>query len=134
MKALLSWLVLAILAFGGLAGGYHWHLIENPHKVLVVIDTSFEMRNALPGVPAMLRELEGKRYTRYALETDKSPVHGFAEAFQPSRLGAYAPRDFGRLAERTDGGRFAEADEILLISNASRDELGVLPGWRVLRP
>ncbi|MCB1955451.1 MAG: hypothetical protein KDG55_07230 [Rhodocyclaceae bacterium] len=131
---MLRWLVIALVAWGGAAGGYHAWLLQHPHRLLVLVDTSFSMRDAMPRVPALLRSLEGQRYTVYALETDKAPVHGFADTLRPGRLDAYAPRRLAELAARADAAPFDQADEVVLISNASAEELAGLPGWRILRP
>lgn len=134
MGALLRWLVIALCAFGALAGGYHAYLVKSPRKVLVLLDTSFPMQGALERVPALLHALEGRRYTVYALETDKLPVHEFSDGLHPGRLDAYAPRNLAALATRAGQAPYNEADEVILVSNASPAELAGLPPWRVVAP
>ena len=134
MRALLTWLLIAGTGFGALAGGYHWHLQTEPRKLLVLVDSSFAMREAWPRMPQVLQSLEGKRYTRYALETDKAPVHDYAEHLDLGRSGTYAPRDFSRLLAQSERGAYSDADQIVLISNAAAAELAALPAWRVVRP
>jgi len=134
MSPLLRWLLAAAASFGALAGGYHFYLLQHPHKVLVLLDTSFAMRDVLPRVPALLRGLQGQRYTVYALETDKAPVHGFAESLKPGRIDAYAPRNLSALAARAVAAPFDQADEVIVVSNAPADELKLPPGWRVVSP
>ncbi|MCB1907667.1 MAG: hypothetical protein KDH15_09880 [Rhodocyclaceae bacterium] len=134
MGPLTRWLLLAIAAFGALAGGYHAYLQHSPRKVLVLIDTSFPMRDALPRLPAILRSLEGRRYTVYAMETDKAPIHDFSDHLRPGRVDAYAPRNLGALKDRAATAPFDQADEVVLISNAAPSELNVPGNWRVLQP
>ncbi|MCB1915402.1 MAG: hypothetical protein KDG52_06775 [Rhodocyclaceae bacterium] len=134
MGPLTRWLILAVAAFGGLAGGYHAYLGKHPHKVLVLIDTSFAMREALPRLPAVLRSLEGRRYTVYALETDKAPIHDFAARLRPGRLDAYAPRNLDALTARAAKPPFDRADQVILISNAAASDLPVPGNWRVVVP
>ncbi len=135
MNALARWLIMAGVAWGALAGGYHAWLTQHPHRLLVLLDTSFAMRDVMPRVPALLRSLQGQPYTVYALETDKAPIHDYAERLQPGRIDAYAPRRLTELAARADVAPFDRADEVVLISNAPADELDALPGhWRILRP
>ncbi|MCB1926735.1 MAG: hypothetical protein KDH17_01740 [Rhodocyclaceae bacterium] len=134
MGPLTRWLLLAVAAFGALAGSYHAYLRQTPHKVLVLIDTSFAMREALPRLPAILRSLEGQRYTVYALETDKAPIHDFSERLRPGRLDAYAPRNLDALKARAGKAPFDQADEVILVSNAGADELNVPARWRVIVP
>ncbi len=134
MSPLLRWLLAAVASFGALAGGYHFYLLQHPHKVLVLLDTSFAMRDALPRVPGLLRGLQGRRYTVYALETDKAPVHGFADRLKLGRVDAYAPRRLSALAERAAVAPFDQADEVIVVSNAPAGELQLPSGWRVVSP
>ena len=134
MNTLIRWLVVAGVGWGALAGGYHVWLQQHPHRLLVLLDTSFPMRDALPRLPAILRSLEGRRYTVYAMETDKAPIHDFSDHLRPGRVDAYAPRNLGALKDRAATAPFDQADEVVLISNAAPSELNVPGNWRVLQP
>ncbi|MCB1890431.1 MAG: hypothetical protein KDH20_22695 [Rhodocyclaceae bacterium] len=135
MNTLIRWLVVAGVGWGALAGGYHVWLQQHPHRLLVLLDTSFAMRDVMPRVPALLRGLEGQPYTVYALETDKASVHDYADRLRPGRIDAYAPRRLAELAARAAGAPFDQADEVILVSNAPDSELDALPSrWRILRP
>jgi hypothetical protein len=76
MKPFLIWLVIAILVFGGIGGGYHASLTQNPRKVLVAVDSSFQMKSAWSRVPDLLNSLDNQRYTTYSLVTEKKSIHG----------------------------------------------------------
>jgi hypothetical protein len=71
MTRFILWLVLALVAFGGSAGGYHVYLTENPRRVAVVVDTSYPMQSVWGRVPLVLDELDEARYTEYSLASDK---------------------------------------------------------------
>lgn len=132
MKTFASWLVLFVVAFGGFAGGYHLWLGENPRRVVVVVDASFPMQAVWPRIPQTLAALQHRPYSVYALETDKSTVHAFADRLSLGGTIAYAPRNFDRLKQ--GDGLLDEADEVILVTNASAAELDGLPGWKVVRP
>ena len=57
MKPFLLWLVLAAAGFGGLAAGYDYHLRDNPRRIAVVVDTSYDMLAVWPRVEPKLAEI-----------------------------------------------------------------------------
>ena len=133
MRAFFIWLVGTLAAFAALAGGYHQMLAESPRKILVVVDSSFAMTEEWHRVPAVLRDIEGARYSLFGLASEKSSLHGWSARLQLGTLVPYGPRDF----EKLRAGRIAEigqADEVVFVTNAPSDELGSLDGWQVLRP
>ena len=132
MKTFLLWLVVFMLGFGGFSGGYHYWLGEHPRKVVVIVDASFPMQRDWSRVPAVLERLQQRPYSVYALQTEKSVVHGFAPRASLGQTAVYAPRDFSRLAQHD--GPLKDADEVYLVTNASDAELKDLPGWKVVRP
>lgn len=134
MKAFFSWLAITLAAFGGLGGGYHLALQGNPHRVLVVVDSSFAMKPDWSRIPRVLDRIDNERYAQFALATEKGPVHGYGSRLDAGRLTPYAPRDFSRLDSLENTPELADADEYVLVTNASASETGGLSGWTIIRP
>ena len=99
MKPFLIWLVLALLGFGGLAGGYHGYLQDNPRRIAVVVDTSYDMTAVWPRVEPELTEIGAARYSAFSLVTDKRVIHGWQPRLRASLAEPYGPRDFAKLRE-----------------------------------
>lgn len=134
MKAFFSWLVVTLVAFGGLGGGYHLALDGDPHRVLVVVDSSFGMKPDWGRVSRILDKIDNQRYSQFALATEKGPVHGYGRRLDAGRLTPYAPRDFSRLENLDNAPELAGAEEYVLVTNASGGETGGLSGWTIIRP
>jgi hypothetical protein len=134
MKAFFSWLVVTLVAFGGLGGGYHLVLDGDPHRVLVVVDSSFGMKPDWGRVSRILDNIDNQRYSRFALATEKGPVHGYDRRLGAGRLTPYAPRDFSRLENLDNAPELAGAEEYVLVTNAPAGETGGLGGWTIIRP
>ena len=108
MKPFITWLVIVIVVFGGISGGYHVMLSQNPRKVLVAVDSSFQMKAAWPRVPELLDSLDNQRYTAYSLVTEKNPIHGWKSTLELDNVVPYAPADFSKL---TGPEKYPEIDE-----------------------
>ena len=134
MKAFFSWLIVTLVAFGGLGGGYHMVLAGDPHRVLVVVDSSFGMKADWGRVPRILDKIDNQRYSQFALATEKGPVHGYGRRLDAGRLTPYAPRDFSRLENLDNAPELAGAEEYILVTNAPAAETGTPGGWTVIRP
>lgn len=134
MRRFVLWLVLAVSAFGGTAGGYHVYLTGHPHRVAVVVDTSYPMLPVWGRVPQLLQQIATARYTEYALAYDKRLIRGWSRTLHMALGQPYGPRDFSRLADPAAIPELAVADEVIFITNASAAETQSLPDWRVVRP
>lgn len=134
MRAFALWLLLTLAGFGGLGGGYHLSLRGDPHRVLVVVDSSFVMKPDWHRVFGALDRIENRRYTQFALATEKGPVHGYRGQLDARRLTPYAPRDFSRLENLENTSELAGAEEIILVTNAPASSTVGLSGWTIVRP
>lgn len=134
MRAFAIWLLVTLAGFGGLGGGYHLSLSSDPHRVLVVVDSSFDMKRDWHRVPGLLDRIEKRRYAQFALATEKGPVHGYGARLDEGRLTPYAPRDFSRLEELDTAPELAGAEEYILVTNAGSGDTGGLGGWTIVRP
>ena len=129
----MAWLGIALGAYGGLAGGYHLYLEENPRKILVVVDSSFSMKPVWPELRRSLRAFQDQRYTSYALVTDKRTVHGWERGVEIGKVSPYAPRDFSKLEDNARAADFEDADEVIFFTNAPHSEIEEFSGWRIVR-
>lgn len=127
------WLVITLLLFGGLSGASHVYLNAHPRRVLIAVDSAFPMQAVWSRVPARIDELTGRRYTRYALITEKNRIHGWADQPDFRPFSPYAPRDFSALSDTDRFPEIAEANTRILITNAPPAETDGLRGWDILR-
>ena len=134
MKSFLLWLGLCVVAFGATGGGYHAFLSSSPHRLLVIVDSSFEMQPKWAQVPKLLKQIGQRPYTEFALATEKKPVHQWSAKLSLGRISAYAPRNFATVNVGENAALIAEADRIIFISNAPANSLPALGSVEVLRP
>lgn len=132
MKPFLLWLVLAILGFGGLAGGYDNHLRENPRRIAVVVDTSYDMAAVWPRVEPKLAEIGSARYSAFSLITDKRLIHGWQPQLRVNLADPYGPRDFAKLTDLKAAPEIAEAETVYFLTNAPASETAPFTGWQVV--
>lgn len=134
MKPFIIWLVIAILVFGGIGGGYHAMLTRSPRKVLVAVDSSFQMKSAWPRVPDLLDSLDNQRYTAYSLVTEKNPIHSWRSALELDNVVPYAPADFSKLTGPEKYPEIDEAESKYFITTdtavASKNEF---KGWTIIQ-
>ena len=134
MKAFLLWLSLSLTAFAGLAGGYHLSLSQAPKRVAVVVDSSFPMSDQWYRVPGILKTLSERRYTEFAMATEKGMIHDWKGVLRLGRAKPYAPRDLGRLESGEGFQTLSDADETVFITNAPEAMLDGFDGWAIIRP
>lgn len=133
MSAFSKWLALAGGLFGLTAGAYHAYLLASPKKVLVVVDSSYPMGQVWNQVPPVLQSLSGKRYSVFALATDKGLIHGWQPTLDLGAAGTYAPRQLTDLWQRLPVEERNQAQEVHLITNAAPAELPQGGDWTVVR-
>jgi hypothetical protein len=122
MKAFLAW----VAVFAGLAGIvsviYHLQLSSRPLRVVIAIDTSVKMKNALEDVRAFVNRIKGRRYTRFCLLTSATKVQDFGETVDLGPLNDPVTYfGFRELDKLVDNARYPEidsADEIFFLTNA----------------
>jgi hypothetical protein len=133
MKPFITWLALALIAFGSMSGIYHYHLVQNPRKVLVALDTSYPMREVWYQVPAIFETFNQYRYTQFSLITDKNIAHTWSSSLEAVKVTPYAPRDLSQLAGTALYPELKHADKRFLLTNAPEGETKNLEGWEVIR-
>jgi len=128
------WLGAAVVVLGGVVLGYHAFRESNPDQVLVVVDSSFPMQDAWNDVRAKLDDIDDRRYSEFALITEKRRVHTWSSALDLDGIEPYAPRDFSGLENPADYPEIDDASEIIFITNADAGETEVFDGWKVVDP
>lgn len=133
MKVFVKWLLIAVIIFGGSAACYHFYLESNPRKIMVVIDASFPMNQIWDKIPGVLAGLENRKYTKYALASDKGLIHGWMDSFKLGRTVPYAPRNLKDLDKRLSLSELKESSEIYLLTSAVPEEITGVGGWKIIR-
>jgi len=133
MKTFAIWFAATLTLFGFLSGAYHAYLSENPRRVLVVIDSSFPMRAVWRKAEAELRSLNGRRYTEYALISEKARIHSWSEALRLGTLSPFAPRNFANLRNSARYPEMNSAMEVHFITNAAETQTSEFSEWIVHR-
>ena len=134
MKPFSIWLAVTLLVFGSFGAAYHSYLTDNPRKVLVALDTSFPMQSVWHRVPRVLETFDHRRYTEFALVTDKNRIHGWSPKLVLGTVGLYAPRDFSKLTDNASYPEIDEASEKWLVTNSEPSQTVSLSGWQITRP
>lgn len=134
MKIFSAWLFGTVIAFGALAGAYHVSLGSDPHKVVVIVDSSYAMSDVWHRVEQRLQGFDERRYTEFALLTDKGRAHGWSTRLKLALLTPYGPRSFERLLDGQSFPELSEADEVYILTNAPANETAGLGDWEILRP
>jgi hypothetical protein len=135
MKRFLAWFLLTVALFAGVGVPYHLSLAAHPRKIAVAVDTSYDMQAARQQVQRDLALLAGTRYAQFSLITDKVRVHGWQETLDPGRnLSFYGPADLSALADQSRYPELAEADMVVVITDArDTSALRGLRGLRIVR-
>lgn len=128
MKPFAIWLVGFAIVFGVFA--FVTNLVRDTDRVFVVVDSSFPMTEVWNKVPGELDDLDGERFSEFALATEKDLVHSWASALTLSGVTPFAPCSFDQI----DGyAEFAEADKVVLITTPSSCDTSSLTGdWTVI--
>ena len=132
MKPFLVWLVLALLGFGGLAGGYHGYLQDNPRRIAVVVDTSYDMTAVWPRVGPAMAGIGAARYSAFSLVTDKRVIHGWESRLRVTLAEPYGPRDFTKLKVLASAPEITGAEKVYFLTNAAASEIAPFSGWQII--
>lgn len=138
MKTFSIWLAAALFLYASLAGGWHLYLQENPHSLVVVLDSSYPMLNDWHKLQNQLQKFAKLRYTRFALITEKGLQHGWNDSLKSKRITAYAPRNFVLLRNAHDSPKLHEllrdADQVIFLTNAPNVLLEDFSDWQIVKP
>lgn len=135
MKTFVMWNISVLLVFALLSGGYHFMLSAAPRKILVAVDSSFEMQAVWARIPQLLDTLDNQRYATFSLVTEKNKVQGWTSTLNLGTLVPYAPPDYSKLIGENPFPEVQEAAQKYLITT-NADAARQFKGWTVmvLRP
>ena len=133
MRPLLIWLLAAVLGFSALAGSYHFYLLENPRRLLVIVDASRPMAADWSAVEPLLDQLNRRRYTVFSLATEKDLVHAWSSYLALGLTRPRAARDFSRLRSRTHL-NLGSNPTVLFVTNAEPALTAEFKDWQIVRP
>jgi len=132
MKAFIIWLLITLGVYGASGVGYHLYLSRSPRKILVAVDSSYEMKSNWPRISRILDRIGTGHYRVYCLVTEKTLVHDWSKHLELGSQMPYAPRDFSRLSGPDPYPEIKAADKRYLITNAV--QLKGFSGWEIVRP
>lgn len=133
MKPLIVWLLLVLLVFGIAVGVTKVLQSDDGEKVFVVLDSSFPMKADWEEALGELDDLDDARASEFALATEKGFIHSWADDLDPAGASPYAPRDLSGLLKPDLYGEMADAERLVLVTNAPATETDALTGWEVIR-
>jgi len=132
MKRFLLWLLITAALSAGVAVPTHLYLSGHHRRIAVAVDTSYGMQAAKQAVLRELSSLGVTRYARFSLLTDKVKVHGWQGTLDAgTALSFYGPRDLASLGDAKRYPELAEADSVVVITDAP--DTSLLRGLHGLR-
>lgn len=127
MKAFAFWLAGFVIVFGGLA--LIINAVRSTERVFVVVDSSFPMTQVWDRVPQELDRLDDRRFTEFALATEKDLIHTWSPRLDLAGTNPFAPCDFDEIEDHAE---VDEADELILITTSgSCDTSGLTEAWDI---
>lgn len=127
MKPLAFWVVGLLVVLGGF--GLIVNLVRETTRVLVVVDSSFPMTEVWDRVAGELDEIDDRRYSEFALATEKSLVHSWSQELRLGAATPFAPCDFGEIAAYTE---IADADDLILITTSASCSTESFSDWSII--
>ncbi|MGN7610546.1 hypothetical protein ACQZV8_00490 [Magnetococcales bacterium HHB-1] len=135
MKIFSLWLAITITVYGLFATASHHYYSHNPHRIMIILDSSFAMKPAWRQVEKILTRFNPRRYTEYRLITEKRAVHHWQKRLKPGRLSPYAPRNFSWLqSQGKEQIEQSAATKIYMITNADQSQIGPFDHWEIIHP
>ena len=133
MKSFVTWLVIHVVLFAAILFGGKWWMSQNPERIIVAVDSSFDMAKDWTKVKSRIDEMDNNPgpYTVFALVTDKNQVHGWQKTLDLGNAVAFGPRALDALKDEARYPLVDEATKRILITNADKPGIS---GWTVVRP
>lgn len=86
MKRFFIWLSIFLVINILISSGLHFYLKKNPKKIIIAVDTSYKMSSNWSKVIKYVERYGNKRYTKYALITDKFILHSWEDKVISQKL------------------------------------------------
>lgn len=128
MKPLAIWVIGFVVVIGVFA--LVVNVVRDTSRVFVVVDGSFPMNGVWNQVPDELDKIDDRRYSEFALATEKSLVHSWSDRLRLGAVSPFAPCGFDEAVGYTE---IAEADDLILITTpASCTTADQFTDWEII--
>ena len=117
MKQFVIWLIIFLAIYSGISIYYHGYLTDNPKKIVIAVDESFNMNNLMPRIKEQLNSLKKRNYTIFSVVTSQRKIHDWKSMPRIDNFQPFGPRDFEQMADNIES-LLGEADEIIIFTNA----------------
>ena len=104
-------------------------IVRDTGRVFVVVDSSFPMVEVWSQIPGTLDDIDNRRFSEFALATEKELVHSWRDSLQLGSTTPFAPCDF---SEVDAYGEIGEADDLVLITTDSSCPTDAFATWTVI--
>jgi len=111
VKPLVIWVIGFLVVLGVFAVVVN--VVRDTGRVLVVVDSSFPMESVWNQVPDELDRIDDRRFSEFALGTEKNLVHSWSDMLRLGAVKPFAPCGFDDVMAYTEIG---EADDLILIT------------------
>jgi len=127
VKPLAVWVIGLLLVFGGFA--LVVNIVRDTGRVFVVVDSSFQMERVWNQVPDQLDKIDDRRFSEFALATEKAMVHSWSDNLRLGAVTPFAPCGFDDVAVYTEIG---EADDLILITTPGSCPTEQFTDWEII--
>jgi len=105
------------------------NIVRDTGRVFVAVDSSFPMESVWIQVPDELNKIDDRRFSEFALATEKSLVHSWSDELRLGAVTPFAPCGFGDVATHNEVG---EADNLILITTAASCPTEQFVDWEII--
>ena len=127
MKPLAIWVIGFLVVLGVFALVVNF--TRDTGRVFVVVDSSFPMERVWNQVPDELDKIDDRRFSEFALATEKSLIHSWRDQLRLGPINPFAPCGFQDVVAHTEIG---EADDLILITTATSCPTDQFVEWEVI--
>ena len=121
MKRFLVFLVIFIILAAGITVFTSIYLDLNPKKIVIAVDSSYNMNNYWTRLTEIVKSYESARYSTFTLITDKMTVHSWDTELKTYKLGSikpYGPQDITVFLDDRRYPELKKAAQIIIITDA----------------
>lgn len=127
MKPLAIWVIGFLVVLGVFA--LVVNIVRDTGRVFVLVDSSFPMESVWNQVGNELDEIDGQRFSEFALATEKARVHSWSDQLRLGAVTPFAPCGFDDVAGYTEIG---EADDLILITTPASCPTEQFADWEIV--
>jgi hypothetical protein len=127
VKPLAVWVIGFLVVFGVFA--LVLNIVRDTDRVFVVVDSSFPMERVWNQVPDRLDEIDDRRYSEFALATEKVMVHSWSGRLRLGAVTPFAPCGFDVVSAYAEIG---DADDLVLITTSASCPTEQFADWEII--